>query len=70
MRVFNIKRQKDNVKVLLLKHKTDGLFSFVNLTKEHICPCRFLTEKDAIRDLESYKENGKIIEYKEEVLNF
>lgn len=62
---FQVVRPKDSVKVLLLKHKAEGGYSFVNLTKGHICPCRFHTEEDAIQDLESYKKRGDIIEYKE-----
>lgn len=34
-------RPKDIVTVLLLKHKNTNEYSFVNLTKGYICPCRF-----------------------------
>ena len=44
------------VEVLLLPHKDGSGYSFVNLTKGHICPCRFGTMEDAIRDLESRPE--------------
>ena len=49
--------------ILLLKHKTYNGYSFVNLTKGHICPCVFKTEEEALNDLEKYKQSGKIINY-------
>ena len=49
--------------ILLLKHKIHKGYSFINLTKEHICPCIFNTEEDALADLEKYKQLGKIIDY-------
>jgi len=46
--------------VLLFKHKISGKWSFINLSKEHICECEFDSYKDAIDDLNKYKESGKI----------
>lgn len=63
MRKWLIRREEDDVVVTILKNKTDNTFSFVNLTKEHICPCRFKSVKDAIADMERQKEEGKIIRY-------
>lgn len=57
-------RPKDIVTVLLLKHKNTNEYSFVNLTKGHICPCRFKSIDDAIKDLEERKKSGNIINYK------
>ena len=57
-------RPKDIVTVLLLKHKNTEEYSFVNLTKGHICPCRFKSINDAIKDLEERKNSGNIINYK------
>lgn len=57
-------RPKDIVTVLLLKHKNTNEYSFVNLTKGHICPCRFKSIDDAIKDLEERKNSGNIINYK------
>lgn len=54
-------RPKDIVIVLLLKHKNTEEYSFVNLTKGHICPCRFKSIDDAIKDLEERKKSGNII---------
>ena len=57
-------RPKDIVTVLLLKHKNTNEYSFVNLTKRHICPCRFKSINEAIKDLEERKNSGNIINYK------
>ena len=57
-------RPKDIVTVLLLKHKNTNEYSFVNLTKGHICPCRFKSINEAIKDLEERKKSGNIINYK------
>ena len=46
-----INRVSDQVEVLLLKHKDSGLFSFINLTKGHICPCQFKSVQDALSDI-------------------
>ena len=62
---FSIKRPKDTVKVILIRHKIEEQYSFVNLTKGHICPCKFHSVEDAMKDLEEYKRRGDIIEYKE-----
>lgn len=48
---FKIERIDCDLEVLLLKNKSDSTYSFVNLTKGHICPCRFESESDAIEDL-------------------
>ena len=50
--------------VLLLRHKGTDCFSFVNMTKAHICPCVFKSESEALEDLERYKLIGKIKSYK------
>lgn len=59
-----IVRPKGIVTVLLLKHKNTEEYSFVNLTKGHICPCRFKSIDEAIKDLEERKNSGNIINYK------
>lgn len=63
MRKWLIRKQDDDVVVAILKNKADDTYSFVNLTKEHICPCRFKSMEDAIADMERQKEEGKIIRY-------
>lgn len=50
---FSIKRKDGTVEVLLLPHKDGSGYSFVNLTKRHICSCKFATVEDAIKDMKS-----------------
>jgi hypothetical protein len=49
--------------VALIPHKETGLYSFVNMTKGHICPCQFKTIEEALEDLKSYQN----IEFWEEI---
>jgi hypothetical protein len=65
MKVFHIKRPNDEIEVVLVKYREEDKFSFVNLTKGHICPCIFKSENEAIEDLNKYKRLGKIIDYYE-----
>lgn len=58
---LRIERIDCELDVLLLKNKSDGTYSFVNLTKGHICPCRFKSESDAIEDL---KNDVRVLSYK------
>ena len=60
---IHIIRPNDEVDVLLLKNKEESTFSFVNLTKCHICPCKFNSIEEALQDLETYKNKGKIIKW-------
>ena len=46
-----INRTDGRVEVLILKHKETGFFSFINLTKGHICPCQFNSLQEALNDL-------------------
>lgn len=51
------------VDVILVRHKGTQEYSFVNLTKGHICPCRFKTFEDAVADIEARMKQGKILNY-------
>lgn len=55
-----INKSYGTVIVLLFKHKVSNKWSFINLSKKHICECEFDSYKDAINDLNEYKESGKI----------
>lgn len=48
------------MEVLLLRNKSDGTYSYVNVTKGHICPCRFTSIAEAITDLDQYP---KVLKY-------
>lgn len=61
---IHIIRSNDEVDVLLLKNKEENTYSFVNLTKGHICPCKFNSVDDALNDLKDYQNEGKIVSWK------
>lgn len=63
MTIWVVKRQHDKVIVTIMKNKSDGTYSFINLTKEHICPCKFNSIDDALKDMDRLKDRGKIINY-------
>lgn len=60
---FRVFKPSGTVDVLLLKHKGKNEYSFVNLTKGHICPCRFQSPNEAILDLAERKKDGRIFNY-------
>lgn len=60
MKRYIVMREMDNVEVIIIRNKSDDTYSFINLTKQHICPCRFKTMEDAIADMEKLKNEGKI----------
>lgn len=61
--VYLVQRKNGNVIVSIMRNKSDDTYSFVNLTKNHICPCRFDSVKDAISDMEKKKDSGEIIDF-------
>ena len=63
MKKWLVKRPHDEVIVTIMKNKSDASYSFINLTKEHIGPCRFNSVNDALRDMDRLKDSGKIIDY-------
>lgn len=60
---FRVFKPSGTVDVLILKHKGTNEYSFVNLTKGHICPCWFQSLDEAIADLAQQKKDGKIFDY-------
>ena len=46
MKIYKITRITDIVYVTILKNKIDNTYSFVNLSKEHICTCKFKSENE------------------------
>lgn len=63
MKRYIVIREMDNVEVIIVRNKSDDTYSFINLTKQHICPCKFKTMEDAVADMERLKNEGKIINY-------
>lgn len=60
---FRIFKPSGIADVILVRHKGTQEYSFVNLTKGHICPCRFKTFEDAVADIEDRMKDGKILSY-------
>ena len=65
MKKYLVKRPKDTVEVLILPNKDGSGYQYVNLTKGHICPCRFKTESEALRDMDKKISEGKVLYYEE-----
>ena len=49
--------------VVIFRNKSDSTYSFVNLTKEHICSCKFKTIDEAIQDMNDRLKKGLIESY-------
>ena len=65
LRKWFVKRPNDNVIVTIMKNKSDETYSFINLTANHICTCKFNSIDDALADLEECRKRGEVIEYYE-----
>lgn len=61
--IYLVQRKSGNVIVSIMRNKSDNTYSFVNLTKNHICPCRFDSVEDALTDMYKKILNGEIISY-------
>ena len=64
MTKWEVVRPKDTVIVTILRNKSDNTYLFVNLTKEHICSCRFNSIGDALHDMDERIKKGTVISYK------
>ena len=60
---FIVHKETEDLDVLLLRHKGTDKYSFVNLTKGHICKCVFDSVDEAMKDIENRKANGLLIDY-------
>ena len=47
----------------IMQHKFTKKYSFVNITKGHICSCEFNTQEKAIEDLYNKYNNKEIAQY-------
>lgn len=61
--IYLVQQKSGNVIVSIMKNKSDNTYSFVNLTKNHICPCRFDSVEDAVKDMDEKILNGEISGY-------
>lgn len=62
---LRVYRADGEVEVLLLPHKDGSGWSYINLTKGHICPCVFPSIESAINDLNCYPKVLRWEEIKE-----
>lgn len=60
---FTVHKETEDLDVLLLRHKGTDKYSFVNLTKGHICKCVFDSVDEAMKDIEDRKAKGLLIDY-------
>lgn len=63
MKKWIVERPHDKVIVTIMLNKSDNTYSFVNLTKEHICPCKFESIDEALKDMDNQIKQGKVIRY-------
>lgn len=61
---FLVAKPSETIEVLLLPHKNTDKYSFVNITKGHICSCIFNNINEAIEDMEERKRQGLIDNYR------
>lgn len=61
--IYLVQRKSGNVIVSIMRNKFDSTYSFLNLTKSHICPCRFNSIEDAVKDMNEKILNGEIVGY-------
>lgn len=47
----------------IVQHKLNKKYSFVNITKGHICSCEFDTQAEALKDLRNKYRNKEIMTY-------
>ena len=63
MKLYLVERPNGKVVVAILRNKSDNTYSYVNLTKGHICPCRFVSEEEALYDMDQKIKSGEILRY-------
>lgn len=62
MKKYKVIREDDTFLIYLMRHKGTETYSFINMTKGHICPCVFNSIKEAEEDFKNYKNIIKVIE--------
>lgn len=65
MKKWLVIRPNDEVIVTIMQNKADDTYSFINITKEHICSCKFNSVEDALEDMNKQIAEKKIIKYVE-----
>ena len=60
---YLVKRPKDTVEVLILPNKDGSGYQYVNLTKGHICPCKFRNLSEVQWEMVEKIREGSVLEY-------
>ena len=55
---IEVQRPTDTVIVSIMYDRNTDQYCFVNLTKGHVCSCRFASKVEALFDLEEQKEKS------------
>lgn len=55
-----VNRPKGDVEVVIMFDRNSEKYCFVNLTKGHVCKCRFNSYEEAIQDLENEISLGNV----------
>lgn len=55
-----VNRPKGDVEVTIMFDRNTEKYCFVNLTKGHVCKCRFNSYEEAIQDLENEISLGNV----------
>lgn len=55
-----VNRPKGDVEVAIMFDRNSEKYCFVNLTKGHVCKCRFNSYEEAIQDLENEISLGNV----------
>lgn len=63
LKFIKIKQPKNTVICMLIPSKDNSYYSFVNISKGHICKCKFKTYEDGIEDLNNQVRLGKVLSY-------
>ena len=61
--IYKNKTTKNTVICMLIPSKDNSYYSFVNISKGHICKCKFKTYEDGIEDLNNQVRLGKVLSY-------
>lgn len=56
-----VERRNDSVLVSIFRNKIDNTYSFINLTKKHICTCKFDSVELALADLQEQTTANKVV---------
>lgn len=58
-----VEKENETINVLLLKHKNTSFYSYINITKGHICQCVFSSIEEALEDIEDRKRKKLLVDY-------